>query len=733
MSNTVTFQINIAGNVFAGVGELHGDFQQLVSVVGRVDNSVNQTFNNLKNKIQSINLNAIINQVQHVSQAIAGISAPGIGFEQGMADLSSLTGIVGDDFERLGKIARQTGVDSGLGAKAAADALTVIASQKPVDEVGMEGVLELQKKAIVLSQAADMAMNDAAMSLAGTVNQFDLAVDQSDRVINVLAAGSKFGAANILDLADSFKIVGSQSSIAGVSLEETTGLLEVLSKNNVKGAEAGTKLRNIILSLQTVFGADLKNMTVSEALDQLKPKMNDATFMAQSFGRESMAAAQYLIKNSEAVADMTDKVTGTNTAFEQAAVRTETVQQMMMRCRAKVDDLKIGFFELTGSFGGYATIVAEQAVTIAQLLPLLTLLGKGIAFVTNAQKLQALWSGIVSTATTVWTGVQNILNASIWACPLTWVIAAIVALIGVIYVCVTKVEGWGKQWESVVKYMKLSFTLFIETIKLGWNTMINGIMIGLDHIKLGWYKFKEAVGMGDSDKNQEMISKISADVERRKQEITEGAKKVRDLAIEANNALTWELSWKKSEDSEDAFTLGKKAVGIEVIPEFTDPVGGGSSTALNLSGKSGRGSTGKGSTRAETLDLNQIVPNLKGSTAYSAIAEKMAPVMIGQSVPDVAPKQANPFQAVMQAAATLALPLALPLTMAATSLPQDRQPSAQDYATTEYRSEDPRKTITMDRFCDNIVIHVANTDNKGRDQIQKEVRAALEEFLDDYA
>ena len=729
MQENVTFQINIAGNVFAGVGTLHGDFQQLVNVVGQVDNSVNQTFNNLKNKIQSINLNAVINQVKEVSAGIAGISSPGIGFGQDLADLSAITDIVGNDLVDLGKLARQTGRDSGLGASEAAKAYNTIASQIEVDGIGMDGLKELQQNAIILAHASGMALSETADALAGTINQFEYGANQADRVINVLAAGSKVGAAEIEHLTQSFKVVGSQASIAGVSIEETTGALEVLSRSNIKGSEAGTHLRNIILSLQTVFGADLKNMTLSDALDQLKPKLEDATFMSQNFGRMSMAAAQFLVKNSDAVKDLTDKVTGTSTAHEQAAIRTDTVQQMMARCRARVDDLKIGFFELTGSFGGYATIVSEQAVTIAQLLPLLTLVGKGIMFITSAQKLQALWSGIVSTATTVWTGVQNILNASLWACPLTWIIAAVVGLIAVIAICVTKVEGWGRQWDSVVKFMKLSGELFVETIKFKWNTMIDGIMIGLDYIKLGWYKFKEAVGLGDSASNQEMIAKISADVERRKQDIADGAQRIVDLAKEAKEALTWELSWKKSEDQPTEAGALSTTVPIQMVPELGGDALDGSDQTLDLSGKRGRG---RSSTRTTPVDLNEIVPNLKGSTAYSAIAARMAPLDISQSAQPAPANNGSLLGSLTRAAAAVALPLVMPLAMEATTMPQD-VPTREQYAQTEYHTENNRRSVTMQKFCDNIVIHVANTDNKGKDEIRKEVMAVFEEMFDDYA
>lgn len=723
MDNNVNFQINIGGNVFAGVGKLQGDFTQLVNIVGNVDKSVNNTFNNLKDKIQSINLNAVISQVQHVSQAIAGISAPGIGFEQGLADLSSITGTVGDDLVDLAKSARMIGHESGLGAAEAVKAYATIASQIEVDDIGLDGLKELQRNAVTLAHASGMSLEETANALSGTINQFGFGADQAGRVINVLAAGSKYGAAEINDLTESFKVVGSQSSIAGVSIEETAGALEVLSKNNIKGSEAGTHLRNIILSLQTVFGADLKNMSLSDALDQIKPKLNDAGFMAQNFGRMSMASAQFLVKYSEDIKDMTAKVTDTNTAQEQAAIRTDTVGMMMQRCRAKVDDLKIGFFEITGSFGGYATIVGEQAVVIAQLLPLLTLMGKGLQFVTSASKLAALWAGIVQVATVVWTGVQWAFNASLWACPLTWIVAAIIALAGVIVLCVTKVQGWGAQWKSITNFMKLSFELFVETVTFRWTAMANGIMLGLDYIKLGWYKFKDAVGLGDSDENQAMIAKINGDIEGRKQAIVDGARKIADLAVDAKNSLTWELSWRKGDKAgnEPESETQTSATTSETKAATTAP---GSTQKLDLSGKSGRGRSGKKSN--SILDLNKIIHNLKGSTAYSTIAEKLAPIKAASIA--AAASLAMP---VAIASTTLPQALDMPETRTATVLPVTSDRSIKD---TDYPAgnRSGSRSVSMTKFCDTIQIHIANADNKGYEQIQNEVTRALKQVFDDY-
>lgn len=292
MDNRANYQVDIGGNVFIAIQNMFAEFTKIVQVVEKVDESVQNStrqitehvdksanaFGGLQKQIERISLTSIIEQVKQLAEGVANLTGPGIGFEQSMADLSSITGIAGDELRDLGKVARQTGKESGLGAQQAANAFALLASQIQVDKIGMEGLKALQQNTITLSHAAGMSMNDAATALAGTINQFGLQATEANRVINILAAGSKYGAAEIVDLSQSFKVVGAAANAAGLTVEDTAGAIEVLSKNNLKGAEAGTALRNIMLKMQTVLGVDFRKNSFSDALDALKPRLTDAAY-----------------------------------------------------------------------------------------------------------------------------------------------------------------------------------------------------------------------------------------------------------------------------------------------------------------------------------------------------------------------------------------------------------------------------------------------------------------------
>jgi hypothetical protein len=154
-------------------------------------------------------------------------------------------------------------------------------------------------------------------------------------------------------------------------------------------------------------------------------------------------------------------------------------------------------------------------------------------------------------------------NAAMYANPVMLIIAGVIALIAVIVYLCYKIEGWGSLWDGVVGFMKNSFHAFVEGIKLYWSTLVNGIMIGLNKIMLGWYKFKEAVGLGDSPENQSAIARINADVEKRQKAVTEGANRVAEYARKAGASLSGiEMSWNSDKSLSDVTGGIKSKLGI---------------------------------------------------------------------------------------------------------------------------------------------------------------------------
>ena len=454
-------------------------------------------FGSLCEKLKFPEFNAIIDVLSHVGNALSSVTDKGMSFGQSMADLSSITGLVGKDLEQLEANARKFGKESGLGAETAARAYTILASQIDVADIGMEGLNTLQKKSITLAQASGMSLDASAEALAGTVNQFGLGADAAERVINVLAAGSKYGAAEINDLTQSFKVTGSAASAMGLSVEETAGALEILSKANLKGSEAGTALRNIILKLNTELGIDLGETSLGTALEALKPKLTDATYLSKVFGMENIAAAQFLIQNASAVDEMTAQLTGTNTAQEQAAIRTQTTAQKLAEFRAFVDDLKISITDMLGGLGPWIAIFSENAEMLTLLggackhvYDYMGTLNQVIGKLTGSTLTHTIATKATAATTKIWTAAQAALNAVMSANPIAIAVAAIVALGAAVYACYQNFEGFRNVCDAVWEAVK-------SVASAVWDALVKAFEKASAVIKEAWGWVKRFFGIED--------------------------------------------------------------------------------------------------------------------------------------------------------------------------------------------------------------------------------------------
>lgn len=344
----------------------------------------------LMSRLNAIALSAIIDQVRSVADGLKSLATPAIQFEQSMHDLSAITGSVGDELEELTKAAREVGAESGLGASESARAFSVLAGQI---DVPIESLKTLQKQTILLAQAGALPLEEAANAVAGTINQFGLEAEEASRVVNVLAAASRAGGAEVNDISESFKVAGAAAASAGVSVEETAGALEILAQNNTKGSEAGIALRNMLVSMQAQLGIDISKTGFAGGLDIIRKDLSSmgsqverTTYLAKVFGRQNIVAAQYLLDNADAVRDMTKAVTGTQSAQEQATIRTNTWAHKIEVARAKMADLSITITNATGGLLPFGALLTEQLVPLAQIIPLISGINKAVHSLSGAIK-----------------------------------------------------------------------------------------------------------------------------------------------------------------------------------------------------------------------------------------------------------------------------------------------------------------------------------------------------------
>lgn len=202
---------------------------------------------------------AITNAGKKVSVASAAVTGIGVAsvrtaanFESAMSQVAATMGITAEeinngseDFKKLEDAAKEMGATTEFSASQAAEALNYLAlAGYDVDKSisTLPVVLDLAASGgIDLATAADM-VTDAMSALGDTAGTTESFVDK-------MAKTSQKSNTSVQQLGNAILTVGGTAKVLAGETTELNTALGILADNGIKGAEGGTALRNIILSL----------------------------------------------------------------------------------------------------------------------------------------------------------------------------------------------------------------------------------------------------------------------------------------------------------------------------------------------------------------------------------------------------------------------------------------------------------------------------------------------------
>ncbi|MEY0693143.1 phage tail tape measure protein [Providencia rettgeri] len=319
--NDVSFRTQIA-DAYRHAGSESERFSRKVSADNKKSEesfaSLSKSINSVAGKLALISgtglsLGAIINTTRQYSQSLS--------------DLASITGATKEQMVLFDEAAQEMGRTTQFSAMQGAEAIKLMASAKPDLMKTSSGLIDVTKSALILAQASGTTLPDATRTLALSLNQFGVSVADTDRYINVLAAGAKYGSSEVNETSEAIKKSGVAAANAKMSFEELNAAIQTLAEREVKGADAGTALRNMILKLEASTDKTLKPSVVGlgGALENLGKKNYSTTALTKLFGLENVNTAMILSQNAKKVKELTQALTGTDTAYEQAKERTNNL------------------------------------------------------------------------------------------------------------------------------------------------------------------------------------------------------------------------------------------------------------------------------------------------------------------------------------------------------------------------------------------------------------------------
>ena len=250
--------------------------------------------------------NLIADLTKTAGSKLAGLAqssvSVGMSFDASMSQVAATMGTTVDQIDSLTKVAKEMGSTTKFTATQAADALNYLAlAGYDADKAAevLPSVLNLAAAGgMDLAYASDL-VTDAMASL-----RLEATKQNVDEFGNKLAMAASKANANVAQLGEAILTVGGTAANLKEGTTELTTALGLLANVGLKGAEGGTHLRNIILSLQSPTKDASKVMQelgleVYDAqgnmrgLDDILTDLNDAMSGMTQGGKDSVINALF--------------------------------------------------------------------------------------------------------------------------------------------------------------------------------------------------------------------------------------------------------------------------------------------------------------------------------------------------------------------------------------------------------------------------------------------------------
>lgn len=235
-----------------------------ISAIIKIDNSqFNRGMDEARGKMSGMSDSAKsvkrdLDVVQKASGIMAGAIASGIGaavktaanFEQAMQKVAAISGASAEELKLLEAAAREMGSETQFSASEAADALAFLAMS------GFDVNQQISALPAVLAAAAagNISLGQSADVISNIMSGFGIAAEDAGDAVDVLVKTTTTANTDLPQLGAALQHVGPVAQSLGLSLEETSAAIGVLSNAGIQGSSAGTALRAALLSLANPTG-----------------------------------------------------------------------------------------------------------------------------------------------------------------------------------------------------------------------------------------------------------------------------------------------------------------------------------------------------------------------------------------------------------------------------------------------------------------------------------------------
>lgn len=228
---------------------------ELFIKLGVDDSALNTGLNNAKTAISNIGSVAsgltatIAGAVGAGSTAVIafGKSAVDAGkdFDTSMSQVAATMGTTVDDIQELSDFAQKMGATTAFSASQAADALNYMALAGYDSNTSMK----MLPNVLDLAAAGGMELATASDMITDSQSALGLSIEETSELVDKMAKASSKTNTSVSQLGDAILTVGGTAKNLAGGTTELAQVLGLMADNGIKASESGTHLRNIMLSL----------------------------------------------------------------------------------------------------------------------------------------------------------------------------------------------------------------------------------------------------------------------------------------------------------------------------------------------------------------------------------------------------------------------------------------------------------------------------------------------------
>lgn len=408
-------------------------------------------------------------------------------FETHLDSLQSLTGLSDEAMQDISKGAVEMSKEFKSSASDIVDAMKLIGSQAPELLSDKDALMEVTKAANVLAEAAQIEVVDAAKGITTVMNQMGVSASEASNIINVLAASSQQGSADVAYLNTAFEKAGTAAKSAGMNYVELSAAIETVAPKFSSADVAGSQFASTLLQLSMKASNDFKPSVVgmSQALENLAAAQLSDAEIAKMVGESNVTMLKSLIEGRSTFDGYTQSLAGTNTAYEQMTINNDNFEGAVTRLKSAWDALLITLGQsgvLQGIADGVMDIMGllnDIINVISDVISTFDLFGSDVTDNCNISKIQIqMLSDIIK-------GIGTVLQI---------VVAVAAKAFNAIKDVATNVaNGIQNKWNQLKG--TLTDNAFVQNIANAWTTIYNKAVEIIGKVKKLWNDFLQWLGL----------------------------------------------------------------------------------------------------------------------------------------------------------------------------------------------------------------------------------------------